>query len=58
MIKNQINNNISWDIESISLDGYDSSNYTYSYSGSKLYVMEPNYNTVENAKNKILEVSS
>ena len=57
-IKNQINNNISWDIESISLDGYDSSNYTYSYSGSKLYVMEPNYNTVENAKNKILEVSS
>ena len=57
-IKNQINNNISWDIESISLDGYDSSNYTYSYSGSKLYVMEPKYNTVENAKNKILEVSS
>lgn len=57
-IKNQINNIISWDIESISLDGYDSSNYTYSYSGSKLYVMEPNYNTVENAKNKILEVSS
>lgn len=57
-IKNQINNNISWDIESISLDGYDSSNYTYSYSGSKLYVMEPNHNTVENAKNKILEVSS
>lgn len=57
-IKNQIDNNISWDIESISLDGYDSSNYTYSHSGSKLYVMEPNYNTVENAKNKILEVSS
>lgn len=56
LIKNQIDNNTNWNIESISLDGYDSSNYTYSYSGSKLYVMEPNYTTIETAKNKITEV--
>ena len=56
LVKYQINNNIKWNVNSISLNGYDSSNYTYSYYGSKLYVMEPDYNTVNSAHDKILEV--
>ena len=58
LVKNQIKNNPNWNIESISVDGYDSSNYTYSYYGSKLYVMEPNMETVKIARDKIKEVTS
>lgn len=58
LVKNQIENDVNWSVTSISLDGYDSFNYTYSYSGSKLYVMEPNYATISKAKEKIVEVSS
>ena len=56
LVKYQINNSIKWNVESISVNGYDSSNYTYSYYGSKLYVMEPDYSTVEYAHDRILEV--
>ncbi|MBR3161938.1 MAG: LCP family protein [Bacilli bacterium] len=58
LVKNQIKNNTSWNVESISVDGYDSSNYTYSYYGSKLYVMEPDMETVNIARDKIKEVTS
>ena len=37
------------------LDGYDSSGYTYSMPGWYLYVMEPNMNSVNEAKNRINE---
>lgn len=55
-IQMQLANNASWSIESISLDGTDSYNYTYSYQNSKLYVMKPNSKSVENAQEKIAEV--
>lgn len=56
-IKKQINDMGKWEIESIAVTGYNSSNYTYSMgSNYKLYVMEPNWDSVNNAKNKINEV--
>lgn len=55
-IQMQLANNASWSIESISLDGTDSYNYTYSYQNSKLYVMKPNSKSVEKAQEKIAEV--
>ena len=51
----QISDMSKWEVESISLNGFDSSNYTYSYGGQKLYVMEPDQNTVNQAKEKIHE---
>lgn len=40
-IKMQIDKDIKWEIENITLDGYDGYEYTYSYSKNKLYVMLP-----------------
>jgi LCP family protein required for cell wall assembly len=56
LINMQIDKMPNWNIEQISLDGTNSSNYTYSYSASKLYVMEPDVNTIYNAQEKIEEV--
>lgn len=56
-IRKQINDMDKWEIESIAVTGYNSSNYTYSMgSNYKLYVMEPNWESVNAAKNKINEV--
>ena len=52
-IKTQIDDMPSWDIENISLNGTDGFDYTYSYGGTKLYVMIPDNETVINATNKI-----
>lgn len=52
----QVKNNLNWTTESISVNGYDSSNYTYSYPGQLLYVMEPDYNSLNIAKDKIKEI--
>lgn len=51
----QIKNKYNWNIESISVTGYDSANYTYSYPGELLYVMEPDIESLEIAKTKIEE---
>ena len=56
LVNMQLDKMPSWEIESISLDGTGKSEYTYSYSGQKLYVMEPDMNTVTVAKEKINEV--
>lgn len=56
IVKAQINSNAKWNITSISLDGSGSSEYTYSAGNQKLYVMIPNQNSVNDAKNKIKEV--
>lgn len=45
-----------WTINQISLNGFDSSNYTYSYTGQKLYVMEPDQNTIIEANRKIKNI--
>jgi len=56
-IRYQIKEMPSWEILSISVTGSDKKNYTYSM-GNKhlLYVMEPNINSINIAKNKINEV--
>lgn len=56
LVKMQLASMPSWEIESINLDGSGRSEFTYSYSGERLYVMEPDMNTVNNAKQKIQEV--
>ena len=45
-----------WNFESLSVDGKGDSAYTYSYPTQKLYVMRPDMDTVENAKNAIFAV--
>jgi len=55
-IKKEASEMNKWETTNYSLDGSDSYQYTYSYKGSKLYVMVPNMDTVINAKNKINEV--
>ncbi len=52
-IKNQIDNNYNWTFETANLDGTDASEYTYTYSHSKLYVMQPDEDSVEETKEKI-----
>lgn len=55
-IKMQVDDMPTWEVDNYSLDGVDALEYTYSYGGSKLYVMMPNEETIINAKNKIAEV--
>ena len=56
LVKKQIDGMPKWNITSQSVNGTDSSNYTYSYPNQKLYVMVPDMTTVENSKTKINEV--
>ncbi len=56
LVNMQLDKMPSWEITSINLDGTGKSEYTYSYSGQKLYVMEPDLQTVEAAKQKIKEM--
>lgn len=53
LVNMQLDKMPSWEIESISLDGTGSSEYTYSYHSQKLYVMEPDIETINAAKTKI-----
>ena len=55
-INKQVSENLEWKTESISVTGYDSGNYTYSYPEQLLYVMEPDYNSLNTAKSKIKEI--
>lgn len=55
LINLQIDKMPKWNVKSINVTGYDSSNYTYSYKRQLLYVMEPNYETVKKATAKIKE---
>ena len=43
-------------VKFLNLDGYGPSNITYSCGDMMLYVMEPNYDTVNNAKAAINDV--
>ncbi len=55
LIKMQLNDMPKWNVTSYSLSGTDSSNYTYTYN-QLLYVMEPDNESVESAKNLINSV--
>lgn len=56
LIKKQLNDGTKWNVSSIALDGFNGSEYTYSYKGGRLYVMIPDKKTVDAAKEKINEV--
>lgn len=57
LIKYQLDKMPSWKVESIGVKGYDRMDYTYSMGSNwLLYVMEPDYNSVMTAKEKIKEV--
>ena len=56
LIKQQLENMKSWEIEKQTLIGYDGMNQTYSWPGQQLYVMIPDENSVNNAITKINEV--
>lgn len=56
LVKMQLKNNTSWTISTNSLDGYNASKYTYSYSYQQLYVMEPSEESVEKGKELINKV--
>ena len=56
LVKLQLNKMPSWEIINQSLDGSDSSAYTYSYPKKQLYVMRPNEETIIEAQNKIKEI--
>lgn len=58
LVKMQLNDMAKWNVTSISLDGYDSSDYTYSYPSQRLYVMKPNEETVNNAIDLINRVEN
>lgn len=58
LVNMQLESMPTWTTDQIQLDGYDASNYTYSYPGQHLYVMEPNQATIDNAKQRINEVMS
>lgn len=58
LVNMQLDKMPSWNIESISLNGKDSHNYTYTYPKQKLYVMEPDINSVNEAIAKIDEIEN
>ncbi len=58
LIKMQLNNNINWNITSNVLKGEGASEYTYSYNGSKLYVMIPDTDSINNAVSLINKVKN
>ena len=55
-IKMQIDKDIKWNITYVNLDGSDGYEYTYSYAKNKLYVMIPDEETVEYAKEEIRKI--
>ncbi len=55
LINMQLDKMPSWSFETYSLNGKDSYQITYSYAGSELYVMIPDEETVNEAKNLLKE---
>lgn len=47
LVKDQTESGADWNIVSLSADGKNAREYCYSYQGKSLYVMEPDYNTIE-----------
>lgn len=56
LVKFQLNDMQGWDIISYSVNGYDSSNTTYSTGSQMLYVMVPNEETVNQAKEYLAQM--
>ena len=47
LVKDQTESGADWNIVSLSADGKNAREYCYSYQGKSLYVMEPDYDTIE-----------
>ena len=58
LVKMQLSDGSSWNVKSYAVTGENSSNYTYSAPGQQLYVMEPDQDTVDHAKELINKVFS
>lgn len=56
LAKFQLNEMPSWTIKSVSLDGSDAYNYTYSYGGSTSYVMVPYKDSIKEAQDALSEI--
>lgn len=56
LAKYQIDKMSSWNVTSISLDGGDAIDYTYSFPGQKLYVMTPKEESINSAKEKLAAI--
>lgn len=54
LVRKQINTLSGWSVTKYSVDGYNSFNYSASFPSAKAYVMEPNYQTVMTAQDKII----
>lgn len=58
LVNKQLKENISWNIESIVATGNDAYDYCYSTGKSKVYVINPDMDSVNEIKDKIKEVIS
>ena len=56
LVRMQLSDMSEWSIEEYSLDGENGRDYTYSLGDIIAFVMEPDYNTVNTAKDKINEM--
>ena len=56
LAKYQLDKMPDWNVTSISLDGSDGNNYTYSFSGSTSYVMIPNEDSIKAAQEALQEI--
>lgn len=56
LVKMQIDDGAEWNIVSLSANGEGGRGYCYSYSGKSLYVMHPNYSTVDYIKGVMQKV--
>lgn len=56
LISRQLEYSYDWNVMFSDVNGYDSSNYTYSYPWQKLYVMEVDVSSLNEAKDKINSV--
>lgn len=56
LARNQINSNPNWSVRTYGVDGTGAMLYTYSYPRQRLYVMQPNIDTVNEAKQKITQL--
>lgn len=55
LVRYQLENNLTWNVNSYTVTGYDASNTTFSMPGFYAYVMVPNEDTVNEAKRLIAE---
>lgn len=58
LVTKQLKDNTSWSIESVVATGTDSYNYAYSTGKTKVYVMEPDEESINSIKTKIKDVIS